>query len=82
MAKASAEDRADSRHPTIKPVDLCAWLVRLVAPPGGTVLDPFIGSGPIVWAARELGFRAVGVDREAEYVQDTIRRLKQQVLPL
>lgn len=81
-AKAAREDRAGSRHPTVKPTDLCKWLVILVTPPGGTVLDPFMGSGPIVWAARELGFRAVGIDREAEYVQDTIRRLRQGVLPL
>ncbi len=79
-AKADQEDRAGSRHPTVKPTDLCKWLVALVTPPGGTVLDPFMGSGPIVWAARELGFRAVGVDREAEYVQDAVRRLQQQVL--
>lgn len=81
-AKADAEDRDGSRHPTVKPVDLCKWLVRLVTPPGGTVLDPFCGSGPIVWAVRELGFRAVGIDREAEYVQDAIRRLRQGVLAL
>lgn len=79
-AKADREDRDGSKHPTIKPVDLCKWLVRLVTPPGGLVLDPFMGSGPIVWAARELGFRAVGVDREAEYVQDAVRRLQQQIL--
>lgn len=79
-AKAEREDRDGSKHPTIKPVDLCKWLVRLVTPPGGLVLDPFMGSGPIVWAARELGFRAVGVDREAEYVQDAVRRLQQQIL--
>ena len=79
-AKADAEDRDGSRHPTVKPVDLCKWLVRLVTPPGGLVLDPFCGSGPIIWAARELGFRAVGIDREAEYVQDAIRRLRQGVL--
>ena len=79
--KADAEDRDGSRHPTVKPVDLCKWLVRLVTPPGGLVLDPFCGSGPIVWAARELGFQAVGIDREAEYVQDAIRRLRQGVLP-
>ena len=85
-SKASAKDRADSKHPTVKPTDLCKWLVRLVTPPRtpsgepGLVLDPFCGSGPIIWAARELGFRAVGVDREAEYVQDAVRRLQQQVL--
>lgn len=79
-AKADRKDRDGSRHPTVKSVDLCKWLVRLVTPPGGLVLDPFMGSGPIVWAARELGFRAVGVDREAEYVQDAVRRLQQQIL--
>ena len=80
-AKADAEDRDGSRHPTVKPVDLCKWLVRLVTPPGGTVLDPFMGSGPIIWAARELGFRAIGIDRERDYCADAEKRLRQGVLP-
>jgi hypothetical protein len=44
-SKADATDRLGSKHPTVKPTDLMRWLVRLVTPPGGTVLDPFAGSG-------------------------------------
>ena len=79
-AKADRDDRDGSKHPTVKPVDLCKWLVRLVTPPGGTVLDPFMGSGPIVYAARELGFRAIGIDRGREYCADAVKRLRQGVL--
>lgn len=81
-SKAGAEDRDGSKHPTVKPVDLCKWLVRLVTPPGGLVLDPFMGSGPIIYAARELGFRAIGIDRERAYCADAVKRLRQGVLPL
>lgn len=57
------------------------WLVRLVTPPGGVVLDPFMGSGTTIYVARELGFRAIGIEREVEYVEDARRRLRQGVLP-
>jgi DNA modification methylase len=55
-------------HPTVKPIDLMRWLVRLVTPPGGTVLDPFTGSGSTGCAAVLEGFDFVGCEREAEYV--------------
>jgi DNA modification methylase len=51
--------------------------VTLVTPPGGIVLDPFMGSGTIVQATRDLGFTGWGIDREAEYVEDAKRRLRQ-----
>jgi DNA modification methylase len=54
-------------HPTVKPTDLMRHLVRLVTPPGGTVLDPFLGSGTTALAAELEGFAWVGIDREAEY---------------
>ena len=44
------------------------WLVRLVTPPGGLVLDPFAGSGTTLQAARDEGFRAVGIERETDYL--------------
>jgi DNA modification methylase len=56
-------------HPTVKPVDLMAWLVRLVTPPGGTVLDPFAGSGSTLVAAKREGFGFIGIERELEYVE-------------
>lgn len=55
-------------HPTVKPLDLMRWLVRLVTPPMGLVLDPFLGSGTTAVAALEEGCRVVGVEREAAYV--------------
>ena len=73
-AKASKADRAESKHPTVKPVNLMRWLVRLVTPPGGTVLDPFAGSGTTGLAARLEGFRSVMCEREAEYIDDIKRR--------
>jgi len=58
-----------SNHPTVKPTDLMRYLCRLVTPPGGVVLDPFTGSGSTGKAAILEGFRFIGVEREAEYVE-------------
>lgn len=74
-AKADSGDRLQSKHPTVKPVDLMAWLIKLVTPPGGLVLDPFAGSGTTGMAAMREGFRAVLIEREAEYVADIKRRI-------
>jgi site-specific DNA-methyltransferase (adenine-specific) len=75
-AKADKEDRAGSRHPTIKPLDLMRYLVRLITPPGGTVLDPFAGSGTTLQAAWELGMKPTGCEAEAEYQADIRRRME------
>jgi len=74
-AKANKTDRANSKHPTVKPVSLMRWLVRMVTPPNGTVLDLFAGSGTTGQAAYEEGFDAVLIEREAEYLADIERRL-------
>lgn len=74
-SKADAADRLSSKHPTVKPVDLMRWLIRLVTPPNGTVLDCFAGSGTTAMAAMAEGFNAVLIEREAEYVADIHRRL-------
>lgn len=58
-----------NHHPTVKPTELMRYLCRLVTPPGGVVLDPFMGSGSTGKAAVLEGFRFVGVEREAEYVE-------------
>ena len=55
-------------HPTVKPLDLMRWLCRLVVPEGGRVLDPFAGSGTTLIAAHQEGMTALGIEREAEYV--------------
>src|SRR6185436_17533840 len=58
-AKAGLDDRWGSRHPTVKPIKLIEWLVKLVTPPGGTVLDPFAGSGTTGVAAMATGRDAI-----------------------
>jgi hypothetical protein len=63
-AKADAGDRIGSKHPTVKPVDLMQWLVRLITPPGGLVLEPFAGSGTTGEAAFREGMRCVMIERE------------------
>ncbi|HET7675672.1 MAG TPA: DNA methyltransferase [Gammaproteobacteria bacterium] len=57
-----------NNHPTVKPVALMRWLVRLVTPPGGTVLDPYLGSGSTGIASALEGFEFIGIEREAEYI--------------
>lgn len=74
-AKADAVDRLESKHPTVKPVDLIAYLIRLITPPGGTVLDPFAGSGTLGMACMREGFDAILIEREAEYIADIRRRI-------
>ncbi len=80
-SKASSADREGSTHPTMKPTDLMRWLCRLVTPPGGTVLDPFCGSGSTGVAANAEGFDFIGIEREAEYVEIARRRIA-NVAPL
>jgi site-specific DNA-methyltransferase (adenine-specific) len=64
-----------NHHPTVKPLDLMRHLVRLVTPTGGTVLDPFLGSGTTALAAEMEGFGWVGIEKEAEYVAIAEARL-------
>jgi hypothetical protein len=62
-----AQERANV-HPTCKPIALMRWLVRLVTPPGGVVLEPFAGSGTTIVAAELEGFRCIGIERADEYL--------------
>lgn len=78
-AKASKTDRAGSKHPTVKPVSLMQWLVRMVTPPNGTVLDLFAGSGTTGQAAINEGFNAILIEREAEYINDIKNRLSLKI---
>lgn len=66
-AKADDTDRMTSDHPTVKPVDLMQYLVRLVTQPGGTVLDPFAGTGTTGEAAWREGFKAILIERDPTY---------------
>lgn len=65
-------------HPTVKPLALMRWLVRLVTPPGGTVLEPFAGSGATVEACILEGFHCIAIEREAEYLPLIQARIDRQ----
>ena len=69
-------------HPTVKPIDLMRWLVRLVTPKGGTVLDPFMGSGSTLIAADREQFNAIGIELSPEYADIARRRLAADRGPL
>ena len=68
-------NKQKNNHPTVKPLALMAYLVRLVTPPGGLVLDPFMGSGSTLIAAAKEGFDGVGIDKEAAYVEMSRKRI-------
>ena len=71
------EDGTKVQHPTVKPLALLEWLVTLVTPPGGVVLDPFAGSGTTLEAARDKGFRSIGIEADADHVALIGERLEQ-----
>lgn len=80
-AKADKADRGPgNNHPTVKPLDLMRYLVRLVCPMGGVVLDPFSGSGTTLAAAQAEGCLAIGVEREAAYCEIIKGRFHQRRL--
>jgi DNA modification methylase len=66
-AKCSKKDREGSTHPTMKPTDLMRYLCRLVTPPGGVILDPYMGSGSTGKAAISEDFRFIGIERDPDY---------------
>jgi site-specific DNA-methyltransferase (adenine-specific) len=81
VAKAAKRERPvvdGVAHPTVKPVALMRWLVRLVTPPGGTVLEPFAGSGATVEACILEGFHCIAIEREAEYLPLIQARINRQ----
>ena len=63
------EDGTKVQHPTVKPAALMEWLVELVTPPSGTVLDPFAGTGTTLQAALNRGFPSIGVEQDPDYIQ-------------
>lgn len=80
-AKAAKRERnaglgdARNTHPTVKPIKLMRWLCKLVTPPGGLIVDPFLGSGTTGCAAIDAGFAFIGIEREAEYLEIAARRI-------
>lgn len=82
-AKASKRDRGDgNNHPTVKPTDLMRYLCRLVTPPGGVVLDPFMGSGSTGRAAVAEGFQFIGIELDPDYAAIAERRIRGTQKPL
>lgn len=71
-----AEESVHNPHPTVKPVELMRYLCRLVTPPNGIILDLFMGSGSTGVAALQEGFRFIGVEQNAEYVEFARARIK------
>jgi DNA modification methylase len=77
-AKASKRERPNVdgvAHPTVKPIKLMQYLVRLVTPPGGTILEPFAGSGTTLEAATIEGFNSIGIELTDEYLPLIVQRL-------
>jgi site-specific DNA-methyltransferase (adenine-specific) len=81
--KIGAEQEKEARarpvaniHPTVKPIELMRWLVRLLNPPGGLVLDPFTGSGSTGAAVVLEGARFLGIEREHDYIPIARARIK------
>ena len=76
-AKASKKERGEgNNHPTVKPIALMSYLIGLVTPPGGVVLDPFMGSGSTGCAAVQDGFNFVGIELNEEYLNIADKRIQ------
>lgn len=81
-AKAPASERPEVdgvQHSTVKPLGLMRWIVRLVTPPQGVVLDPFLGSGTTAEAAVIEGFRCIGIERDPTYLPLIVARLSKPI---
>ena len=79
-APTSERPRVDGvAHPTVKPLSYMRWLVRLVTPPGGTVLEPFAGSGTTAEACVIEGFKCIAIEREAAYLPLIVARLSKAI---
>lgn len=79
---ACVEAAVKNGHPCPKPLGLMKWLVARASLPGETVLDPFMGSGTTLVAAKDMGHRAIGIELEERYCEIAAKRLAQEVLPL
>jgi DNA modification methylase len=80
-AGAGRTSASANHHPTVKPLKLMSYLIRMITPPGGIVLDPFCGSGSTGVAAKKEGFQFLGIEREKEYIEIAKKRIYHK-LPL
>ena len=81
-AKASSAERpreGDTAHPTVKPLALMRYLVKLITPPGGTVLEPFAGSGTTLEACVVEGFQVIGIELTEEYLPLIVQRVSKPI---
>ena len=62
-------------HPTVKNIKLCEYLIKMVTPKGGIVLEPFAGSGTTLVACKRLGYQFIGIEKEPEYIKIINARL-------
>ncbi len=75
-------DANEYDHPCAKPIRMWRWLVARASLPGETILDPFMGSGTTLRAAKDLGRKAIGIEIEERYAEIAAKRLQQETLPL
>lgn len=78
-SKASSSERNGCRHPNIKPLKLIKYLVTLITPPGGIVLDPFLGSGTTGIACNDLGFDWIGIDLNVSFATERLTQNKKEL---
>ena len=76
IERLNTPNKQNNSHPTVKPLKLMEYLVNLITPPGGIVLDPFAGSGTTCMACKKLGFRYIGIDQSKEYCEIARSRIK------
>lgn len=79
--RAGAGENRDFLHPAQKPIELMLWCLSL-SKTRGTVIDPFVGSGTTLAAAKRLGRKAIGIEREEQYCEIAAKRLQQGALPM
>jgi len=82
MGLVRSEEHGEHYHPTQKPLGLMRWVIESWSDVGQVVLDPYMGSGTTLRAAKDLGRRAIGIEIEERYAEIAAQRLSQEVLPL